>query len=86
MEVSKMQKKTQALDPYTDMIHLRYSKSPHRKHMSLRDRAAQFSPFAALSGYDLAIKEAGRLTDHRIVLDEEEKNVLDEKLRIIQEE
>ena len=49
---------------------------------SMIDRAAQFSPFAALTGYDAAVKETARLTDSRIELDEYEKVALDEKLRI----
>ena len=47
--------------------------------MSMMDRAAQFSPFAALTGYDAAIKETGRLTDEKIELGEETKAVLDRK-------
>ena len=43
------------------------------------DRAAQFSPFAALTGYDAAIKETGRLTDEKIELDEDTKTALDMK-------
>jgi hypothetical protein len=54
--------------------------------MSVYERAAQFSPFAALTGYDGAIKETARLTDQRIELDEAEKSILDEKLRVIQEQ
>jgi hypothetical protein len=53
--------------------------------MSRLNRAAQFSPFAALTGYDGAIKETARLTDKKVDLDEAAKTVLDEKLRIIQE-
>ncbi len=50
--------------------------------MPMIDRAAQFSPFAALTGYNAAVKETARLTDKRIELDENEKAILDEKLRI----
>ena len=50
-----------------------------RKHMSLHDRAAQFSPFAALTGHGDAIKETARLTDEEIELSEEEARVLDRK-------
>ena len=51
--------------------------------MSMLDRAAQFSPFAALTGYDAAVKETARLTDRRIELDEYSKVALDERLRMI---
>ena len=44
--------------PYNDIINLPHHTSPKRKHMSLLDRAAQFSPFAALTGYDEDVKEA----------------------------
>jgi hypothetical protein len=47
------------------------------------DRAAQFSPFAALTGYDAAIKETARLTDERVELDEYMKDVLSDRLQII---
>ena len=51
--------------------------------MSMMDRAAQFSPFAALTGYDAAIKETGRLTDEKIEMDEEALNILNMKLSLI---
>ena len=47
---------------YEDLIHLPHHVSATRPQMPMSDRAAQFSPFAALSGYDAAIREAGRLT------------------------
>ena len=71
---------------YDDIINLQHHVSSNREHMSILDRAAQFSPFAAVVGYDGAIKETARLTDHRIELDEAEKTILDEKLRIVQEQ
>ena len=72
--------------PYEDIIHLQHHVSGNRMQMSVHDRAAQFSPFAALTGFDGAIKETARLTDQRIELDETAKAILDEKLRIIQEQ
>lgn len=71
---------------YDDIINLEHHVSSNREHMSVLDRAAQFSPFAALTGFDGAIKETARLTDQRIVLDETAKIILDEKLRIVQEQ
>ena len=50
------------------------------------DRAAQFSPFAALTGYEAAIAETARLTEHRIELDESRRAELDERIRVIQEQ
>ena len=46
-------------DKYSDMIHLPHKQSTTRKHMSVYDRAAQFAPFAAMTGYDSAISETG---------------------------
>ena len=62
---------------YEDIIHLPYPFPSTRKRMSMADRAAQFSPFAALVGYEETIDETARLTDHRIELDENEKEMLD---------
>ena len=69
--------------PYKDIIHLPRHKSAYRQPMSIHNRSAQFSPFAAVAGYDLAIKESSRLTDKRIDLDEHAKVLLDEKLRVL---
>lgn len=68
---------------YDDIIHLPHFVSQNRKHMSLHDRAAQFAPFAALSGYDESIRETARLTDHEDELSESSLNELDMKLQII---
>ncbi len=66
---------------YDDIINLPHRQSEKREHMSIHDRAAQFSPFAALTGHSDAIEETARLTDGRIILGEYEANLLDEKLR-----
>ena len=70
---------------YEDIINLPHHVSPTRPQMSISDRAAQFSPFAALTGHDAAVKETARLTDERIELDESRKIILNEKLQIIAE-
>jgi hypothetical protein len=72
--------------PYDDIINLQHHVSDNREHMSVLDRAAQFSPFAALTGFAGEIKETARLTDQRIELDEAAKAILDEKLRIVKEQ
>lgn len=68
---------------YNDIINLPHHVSKHSPRMSIQNRAAQFSPFAALTGYDDAIDETARLTDERKDLDESERARLDEKLRSI---
>lgn len=68
---------------YDDIINLPHHVSKTRPHMTSSDRAAQFSPFAALTGYDAAIKETARLTDERIELDEYAKDALRDRLQII---
>lgn len=70
---------------YDDIINLPHHVSSKRPQMSMLDRAAQFSPFAALTGYDDAIQETGRLTDEKINLSEEEKEALDRKQQILLE-
>ena len=72
-------------DLYEDIINLPHHVSSKRPQMPMLDRAAQFSPFAALTGYDDAIHETGRLTDEKIDLSEEEKEALDRKQQILME-
>lgn len=55
---------------YDDIIQLQHHQSTKRAHMSLHDRAAQFAPFAALTGHEAAIEETARLTENEIMLDE----------------
>ena len=71
---------------YNDIIYLPHHVSPTRPQMSMRDRAAQFSPFAALTGYDAAIRETARLTQEKVELDEQELAVLDRKFQLLLEQ
>lgn len=68
---------------YDDIINLPHHTSETRPKMSMIDRAAQFSPFAALTGHDAALAETARLTDTRIELDDCEKEIINEKLMMI---
>ena len=68
---------------YDDIIHLPHPTSPRHPRMPMIDRAAQFTPFQALTGYGEAIQETARLTGEKVELTEEEKTVLDEKLRLL---
>ena len=68
---------------YNEIINLPHHVSKTRPQMPMSDRAAQFAPFAALTGYDSAIKETGRLTDERIELDEEALAALDRKYQLL---
>lgn len=70
---------------YEDIINLPNHRSNKYTHMSKLDRAAQFSPFMALTGYESVISEAARLTDKRIKLDEYIKENLNKKLCKIKE-
>ena len=70
---------------YDDIIRLPHPDSPKHPRMSLYDRAAQFSPFAALTGHSAAIAETGRLTDRRVELDEYEMTRVDAELQRLQE-
>lgn len=73
-------------NPYDDIIDMPNPEPRTHKRMSSINRAAQFAPFAALTGYDMEIKEAGRLTAERISLDEDKKNILDNKLMFAMED
>ena len=70
---------------YDDIINLPHHQSSGRPHMPVSERAAQFSPFAALTGYEAAIAEAGRLTESFREMDEGEKEKLDEALSFLEE-
>lgn len=70
------------MNKYKDIINLSRPLS-NKPKMSLNDRAAQFAPFAALIGFDDTIEETNRLTTPKHDLSEEEKNILDAKMRIL---
>ena len=70
---------------YNDIINLSHHISNKHPQMTLEARAAQFAPFAALTGYEDEIKETARLTNERIELDDEAKSILDNKIQMIQE-
>lgn len=72
-------------NPYEDMLHLPHPVSTAHPRMPMLDRAAQFSPFAALSGHGAVIMEAARLTEARTELDESRKSVLDFRLQLLKE-
>lgn len=70
---------------YDDIINLPHHVSAKHPQMALIDRAAQFSPFAALSGHEEAIRETARITDERMELAESSKELLDMRLQMIRE-
>lgn len=75
--------KSEGQGSYDDIIHLPHHVSVRRPQMPLLDRAAQFSPFAALTGHDAAIRETARLTDSFVELEEEQKEQLDKRLQML---
>lgn len=70
-------------DNYNDIINLPHHVSKTHPRMSLHDRAAQFSTFAALTGHEEEINESARLTEKKLELDEDEKIRINEKLQFI---
>lgn len=70
---------------YDDIINLPHPTSPNHPRMPISDRAAIFSPFAALTGHGAAIDEAARLTERKIEPGEDAKEVLDMKQRLLEE-
>ena len=71
--------------PYVDIIHLPHPTSENHPRMSRADRAAQFSPFAALTGHGAAIRETARLTDRQAELSEDIRAELDRKQALLLE-
>ena len=74
-----------SVNKYEDIIHLSHHVSPTRPRMPVADRAAQFSPFAALTGHDAAVKETARLTEEWVELTEDKKEYVDRQLQKIKE-
>jgi len=70
---------------YDDIIELPHHVSDRHPQMPLSDRAAQFSPFAALTGYDAAVEETARWTEEKRELTEEQKLILSARLRELQD-
>ncbi len=71
---------------YADIIDLPHHRSEKRPHMSLHDRAAQFAPFAALSGYDAMVREEARLTQTRRERSEEEQALLNRRMHLLMDQ
>ncbi len=71
------------MNNYEDIINFKRPISKKHGKMPIADRAAQFAPFAALTGFGAIIKETARLTDKKIELEESEKEILDEKIKIL---
>lgn len=76
--------KDNQINKYKDIIHLPHHVSKKHPQMAIKDRAAQFAPFAAVVGHEEAIKEVARYTDQRKELDETEKAVIDNQLQEIE--
>ena len=68
---------------YDEIINLPHYEPKYHKRMSKSQRAAQFSPFSALTGYDEMVKEIERLTKDKIIISDDEKNVINEKLNYL---
>lgn len=72
------------MDKYADIINLKRPISNHN-HLSIESRASQFSPFAALTGYDSEVKETARITDNKIDIDDGLRIMLNDKLNYLNE-
>ena len=70
---------------YTDILNLPHPTSKKHPRMTRTARAAQFAPFAALTGYNEAVKETARLTTEQLELDDTEKAQLNEKLQLLRQ-
>ena len=73
-------------EKYKDIINLPHHVSNKHPQMSIDSRSAQFAPFAALTGYEDEVKETARLTEDKIELDEELKEILDKKIYLLKKQ
>ena len=71
------------MEKYQDITNIPYNKSTKRRQMSLNDRAAQFAPFAALTGYEESLKEVSRVTTLKKELTQDDKDIISAKLNFI---
>lgn len=70
---------------YENIIYLPHYEPKYHQRMSIYNRSAQFAPFAALTGYEDAVHETARLTENKIELDDDLKNIIDMKLQNVEE-
>jgi len=73
------------MSKYDSIINLPHHKSKNHPPMTIEQRAAQFAPFAALTGYKESILEEARLTDEKIIISDELKEMINDKLNYIKE-
>lgn len=73
------------MDKYEDIINLSHYEPNYHPRMSMYKRSAQFAPFSALVGYDEQVQECSRLTDKRLEMDDESKEIINNKLNKINE-
>lgn len=71
------------MNNYDDIINIKNYKSKKRPQMSIYNRSAQFSPFAALTGYEESIDEASRITLNKSTISQDDKKILDIKFNIL---
>lgn len=82
--MTRIRPKRDAAD-YADLLELPHPVFAKHPPMPLHDRAAQFAPYDALTGYSAMVRETARLTDDALLLDDTQKDLLNLKLRLIQE-
>lgn len=71
------------VNKYKDILNTKYPFPLLKERQKITTRAGMFAPFAALTGYDEQVKETERITDYEIILDEDNKTILDKKLNLI---